>query len=88
MVNELGCDGCEYLTKDNQCNWGKKHNNQRDNEDLLRVGDCGKYEFKKSIEKRIIDIIKVKIETATPKELQESLVIIKNKLRALKVQKR
>ena len=74
MDNSYGCKGCAFLTKQNKCKFDGEL------QDCLSAGDCCQYE-ESELETRLMEIIKEKVDKASPEELQESLEIIEAKLK-------
>ncbi len=77
MLNVKGCEKCIYLNKDNKCIINHKE------EELMEKGDCDCYE-EPEIDERIMEVIKQKVDEATPEELEEALRFIESKLKRKK----
>ncbi len=74
MLNVKGCEKCIYFNKNNKCVANNKE------EECLEKGDCDCYE-ELEIDERIMDVIKQKVNEATPEELEEALKFINKKLK-------
>lgn len=77
MLNVNGCKRCIYLTKDNQCKINFVE--MKGSQECLEAGDCDRYE-EPEIDERIMDVIKQKVNEATPEELDEALEYINKQL--------